>query len=95
MYTVSFISMFHTSVTAVLVCDWPCRPTWSAKLPPEEFSLPVSYSGVVMRTQHGHCGCGSVFRVAVLSGVPALEMLAVKDWQGARGGKDGQIWRTE
>lgn len=37
-----------------------------------------------MRTQHAHYGCGTVFRVAVNTGVPTLEMLVVKDWQGQR-----------
>lgn len=37
-----------------------------------------------MRTQHAHYGCGTVFGVVVYSGVPTLEMLVVKEWQGGR-----------
>lgn len=37
-----------------------------------------------MRTQHAHYGCGTAFSVALYSGVPALEMLVVKEWQGKR-----------
>lgn len=37
-----------------------------------------------MRTQHAHYGCGTALGVAVYPGVPALEMLVVKEWQGER-----------
>lgn len=51
-----------------------------------------------MRTQRAHYGCGTVFSAAVSSGVPALEMLAVKKWQRTWMGswrEEGweQIWR--
>lgn len=46
-------------------------------------SLPAGYSGVIMRTQHAHYGCGNVFRVAVYPGVPVLEMFVVKECQRA------------
>lgn len=32
-----------------------------------------------MRTQHAHYGCGTALGVAVYPGVPALEMLVVKE----------------
>lgn len=49
--------------------------------PQKSSSPPAGYSGVIMRTQHAHYGCGTVFRVAVYSGVPVLEMFVVEECQ--------------
>lgn len=69
---------------------------------PRERPLPLLlrqvYSGVIMRTQRAHYGCGTDFSAAGSSGVPALEMLAVEKWQRTwigswRGEGPEQIWR--
>lgn len=46
-----------------------------------------------MRTLHAHYGCGTAFGVAVCSGVPAVEMLAVTEWQG--GERERWRWMKE
>lgn len=67
--------IFHTSTSADL-CGVD-SPGWSGR----KACPPAEYSGVIMRTQHAHYGCGTVFRVAVYTGVPTVETLVVKEQQ--------------